>query len=110
LCDKVVDPKRKEEMMPDAAKVLTCLEKDFPPCFFDTMVHLIMHLEEELFIYRPCQTCWMYSFEHYFKGLKGYVWNLVKLEGSIVQGYQIEEVLNFITKYIAAYQLTSWWV
>ena len=56
LCAKVVDPSSKDEMMRDAAEILSSLEKEFPPSFFDIMVHLTIHLVEELFICGPCHT------------------------------------------------------
>jgi len=106
LCAKVVDPANKEEMMCDAAEVLSCMEKDFPPSFFDIMVHLTVHLVEELFICGPFHTRWMYPYERYFKGLKGFVRNLAKPKGSIAQAYQVEEALGFITKYMVPYEPT----
>ena len=33
--------------------------------------------------------------------------NLAKLEGSIAQGYQTEQALGFITKYMSEYNITS---
>ena len=32
--------------------------------------------------------------------------NLAKPEGSIAHGYQVEQVLGFVTKYMAAYNVT----
>jgi len=49
----------------------------------------------------------MYPFAQHFKGFKGFVWNFAKLEGSIIQGYQVEEALGFITNYMVPYQPTS---
>jgi len=71
------------------------------------MVHLTIHLAEEVFICGPQYTRWMYPYERYFKGLKGFVKNLVKLEGSVAQGYQVEEALGFVTEYMASYSPTS---
>jgi len=93
--------------MSDVAIVLTELEKDFPLAFFDSMVHLTIHLAKELFMCGPVQTRWMYPFERYYKGLKTFVRNLAKPEGSIAQGYQVEEALGFITEYMADYRPTS---
>jgi len=70
-------------------------------------VHLTVHLVEELFICGPVRTRWMYPYERYFKGLKGFVQNLAKLEGSIAQGYQMEEALGFVTEYMSEYNPTS---
>jgi hypothetical protein len=42
----------------------------------------------------------MYPIKRYFKTLKGFVWNKARLEGSMVEGYALEEALGFYTKYI----------
>ena len=78
-----------------------------PPSFFDIMSHLPNHLVEELFICGPVHTRWMYPYERYFKTLKGYVRNLVKPEGSIAQGYQVEQALGFIIEYMSQYNITT---
>nr|GEY57376.1 hypothetical protein [Tanacetum cinerariifolium] len=43
---------------------------------------------------------WMFSFERYMKKLKGYVRNKAKPEGSLAEGYVVEEALTFICKSI----------
>ena len=75
--------------------------------FFYIMSHLPNHLVQELFICGPVHTRWMYPFERYFKTLKGFVRNLAKPEGSIAQGYQVEQALGFITEYMSAYNITT---
>jgi len=87
LYTKVVHPGRQQQLMEDVAKTLSTLKKEFLPAFFDNMVHLTVHLVEELFICSPMHTKWMYPYERYFKGLKGFVHNLAKPEGSIAQDY-----------------------
>jgi hypothetical protein len=49
----------------------------------------------------------MYLYEQYFKILKFFVRNLAKLEESMAQGYQVEEALGFLTKYMSTYTPTS---
>ena len=107
LCAKVVNPEGRQQLLDDAAETLSTLEKEFPPSFFDCMVHLTVHLVEELFICGPVHTRWMYPYERYFKGLKGFARNLAKPEESIAQGYQMEEALGFVTEYMSEYSPTS---
>ena len=107
LCMKVINPHSRDQLMQDVAETMACLEKEFPPSFFDIMVHLTLHLVEELYECGPVHTRWMYPFERYFKGLKGFVRNLAKLEGSVTQGYQVEEALGFVTEYMTEYNPTS---
>jgi hypothetical protein len=39
--------------------------------------------------------------------VKGFVRNLAKPEGSIAQGYQVEQALGFITEYMSEYNVTT---
>jgi len=87
--------------MLDIAKTLTTLEKEFLPMFFDIMVHLTLHLVEELFICNPMHMRWMYPYEHYFKGLKGFAKNLARPKGSISQRYQVDNALGIVIEYMS---------
>ena len=71
LCMKVINPDSRDQLMQDVAEIMACLEKEFPP-FFDIMVHLTLHLVEELYECGPLHMRWMYPFKRYFKGLKGF--------------------------------------
>ena len=72
------------------------------------MLHLPWHYVEELYIYSFVYTWWMYPYQRDFKGLKGYVRTLAKLERSIAQGYQVEEAYGFFIEYMVDYNLTTW--
>ena len=43
---------------------------------------------------------WMYPFEGFMKTLKEYVRNHARPEGSIVEGYVVNEALTFFSKYL----------
>jgi len=107
LCAKTVDVTQKSHLTTNCAETMCMLEKEMPPSFFDIMSHLPNHLVEELFLCGPIHMRWMYPYEQYFKSLKGYVKNLAKPEGSIAQGYQVQEALGFVTEYMGDYNLTS---
>nr|GEY62037.1 hypothetical protein [Tanacetum cinerariifolium] len=68
--------------------------------FFDVMVHLVSHIVEEIKIAGLVFLRYMYPFERYMGFLKGYVRNRYRPEGSIIQGYVAEEVVQFCTKYM----------
>ncbi|XP_047309058.1 uncharacterized protein LOC124912474 [Impatiens glandulifera] len=54
-----------------AAPVILCnLAKIFPPAFFDSMEHLLVHLTYEANVGGPIQYRWMYPFERTFCQLK----------------------------------------
>ena len=80
--------------------VLSKLELIFLPAFFDIMIHLVMHLPEEAILGSPVQMRWMYPFERFVKKLKEYVQNRARPEGSIAEGYVVNETLTFCSKYL----------
>ena len=48
LWQKVVNPEEMDHMQDDIARILSNLEMFFPPSFFDVMVHLTVHLVDEI--------------------------------------------------------------
>ncbi len=107
ICAKVVDVDQKVVMLEDVAETICCLEKELPPSVFVIMMHLPIHLVEELFICGPVHTRWMYPFERYMKGLKGFVKNKAKPEGSMANGYLREESIGFLNEYLSEYTPTT---
>lgn len=53
ICSKVVDLRAKTQMMEDVAESICTLEKELPPSIFVVMMHLPIHLVEELSICAP---------------------------------------------------------
>jgi hypothetical protein len=51
------------------------------------MTHLLYHLVDELDLCGPVSIIWMYKMERYMKTLKTYIRNMVRLEGSMAEGY-----------------------
>ena len=103
---KVVDVSQKAQMLEDVAETICTLEKELPPSVFVIMLHLTIHLVEELFICGPVQTRSMYPFERFMKGLKGFVKNKAKPEGSMAYGYLREESIGFMNEYLSEYTAT----
>nr|GEY97784.1 hypothetical protein [Tanacetum cinerariifolium] len=79
--------------------ILCDLELIYPPALFDIMIHLVIHLPLEDLEGGPIRHRWMYPFERYMKKLKVYVRNKAKPEGSIAEGYVVEEALTFSSHY-----------
>ncbi|XP_071708293.1 uncharacterized protein [Rutidosis leptorrhynchoides] len=101
---KVIDPEELDEYQQDIILTLCELEMYFPPSFFDVMVHLISHIVGEIKACGPVFLRYMYPFERYTSILKGYVRNHNRPEGSIVEGYAYEEVIEFCTDYMNGYR------
>ncbi|CAN1325054.1 hypothetical protein LINPERPRIM_LOCUS33363, partial [Linum perenne] len=62
------------------------MEMIFPPAFFTVMVHLVLHLVDEVRRGGPVQYRWMYPIERYLGKLKTFVGNRAHPEGSIAEG------------------------
>jgi Domain of unknown function (DUF4218)/Domain of unknown function (DUF4216) len=100
ICSKVIDPSTLDELHADVVKTLCELEMYFPPSFFDVMVHLTVHLVREVKLCGPTFLRHMYPFERAMGMLKGLVRSRSRPEGSIVEGYIAEEVVEFYTDFL----------
>jgi hypothetical protein len=89
------------------AESLALLEIEFLPSFFDIMTHLSYHLVDELDLCGLVTARWMYPVERYMKTLKGYVWNMARLEASMAEGYLKEECLGFVTEYLQSFDVVQ---
>ncbi|KAL5552401.1 hypothetical protein UlMin_002577 [Ulmus minor] len=99
LCASTVNVSDMVEAQNQLVLILCKLERIFPPAFFDIMIHLVLHLPEEAILGGPVHMRWMYPFERYLKRLKDYVRNAAKLEGSIAEGFVVDEALTFCSRY-----------
>lgn len=100
LCKKALEPKDLKHLQSEIVDILCHLERIFVPSFFDIMVHLSIHLVDEVKLGGPVQGRWMYSKERYLGKLKSYVKNRSRPEGSIAEGYLAEECLVFCSRYL----------
>ncbi|GLT42189.1 hypothetical protein SLA2020_162040 [Shorea laevis] len=100
LCSKVLTIEQLEYLESQIPITLCKLERIFPPSFFDVMVHLSIHLASEAKLGGPVQFRWMYPIERFLRKLKCYVRNKSRPEGSIAEGYNVEECLIFCSRYL----------
>jgi hypothetical protein len=73
---KVWNTNEIESLKEDAAIIVCLLEKEFPPTFFDIMIHLLLHVVEELDVCGLVHNHWMYPIERMMNVFKGYVRNM----------------------------------
>ncbi|GKC11007.1 hypothetical protein Tco_1007789 [Tanacetum coccineum] len=97
---RVIDPEVLDSWQRDIIITLCQLEMYFPPSFFDVMVHLVSHIVSEIKACGPIHLRNMFPFERYMGVVKGYVRNRSRPEGSIVEGYASEELIDFYTNYL----------
>ena len=88
--------------------VILCeLEIYFPPAFFDVMVHLLVHVVDNIIHLRPSFLHNMMPFERLNGIIKGYVRNRAKPDASIVQGWLTEECVSFCQNYLQSEEPVS---
>ena len=80
--------------------ILCELEIYFPPAFFDVMVHLLVHIVDDIIQLEPTFLHNMLSFERMNGVIKGFIRNRARPDGSIVQGFLTEECISFCTNYL----------
>jgi len=100
LCCKTLRKDDLEQLERDIIIILCKLEMIFPSAFFDVMIHLAVHLPREAMYGGPVQYRWMYKIERFLCKLKRYVRNKARPEGSIAEGYIIDECLTFCSMYL----------
>src|SRR3954447_12516515 len=77
--------------------ILYELEVYFPPAFFDIMVHLLVHVVEDIIQLGPTFLHNMMLFERLNGVIKGFVHNMSRLYGSIAKGFLISFCQNYLT-------------
>ncbi|XP_074377749.1 uncharacterized protein LOC141719270 [Apium graveolens] len=102
ICSKVIDPLTLDKLQADIIVTLCEFEIYFLHSFFDIMVHLVTHLVREIKMCGPLYVRQMYPFERFLCILKAYVRNRRHPEASIVEGYSVEETIEFCTDYLAS--------
>jgi hypothetical protein len=92
--------KKLARLQEDIVVILCELEIYFPPAFFDIMVHLLVHIVDDITDLRPTFLHNMMPFESMNGVFKGYFCNRARPDGSIVQGFLTEECISFCTNYL----------
>lgn len=65
LCSKVINCEELRIMQERVVESICVFEVYFPPAFFVSMTHVVVHLAEEALELGPVQFRWMYNFERY---------------------------------------------
>ena len=100
LCSKVISLQELDFLENEIIEILCDLEKFFPPTFFDIMVHLPIHLVNEVRLGGPVQYRSMYFVERYLCKFKSQVRNRCHPEVCMAECYLAEECLTFCSRYL----------
>ncbi|XP_078169522.1 uncharacterized protein LOC144563939 [Carex rostrata] len=85
ICAKELDPSRIDQLEKDIRVTMCKMENIFPPAFFDSMEHLVVHVCHEARLGGPVGFRWMFPCERRNKEQRMRVTNKARVEGSIVQ-------------------------
>ncbi|GJT22178.1 uncharacterized protein Tco_0892115 [Tanacetum coccineum] len=99
ICSRVLRIEDLEKLQKSIVETICKLEKIFPPGFFDSMEHLVVHLVWEALLGSPVQYRWMYLYERKLGSLKRTVRNKSRVEGSIVESYLLNELSMHFSLY-----------
>ncbi|XP_076885340.1 uncharacterized protein LOC143534832 [Bidens hawaiensis] len=99
LCSKTLHVDDLHKMKCNVVQTLCKLEKIFPPCFFDSMEHLVIHLADEALLGGPVQYRWMYQYERKLGLIKRRIRNKSQVEGCIMREHLVNEVATYCSLY-----------
>ena len=83
------------------------IEKYFPPSMLTSQVHLLVHVVDEVEMVGIVHCRWMFFLERFIKMLKGFVQQIALSEGSMAEGWLMQESLVYIAEWILEYDKQS---
>jgi hypothetical protein len=99
VSQKVIDRKELDDLRAYMIETMCMFEMCFPP-FFDMQQHLMIYLMHQIHTLSPLYLHNIFPYERYLTVLKCYVWNYAHPEGSIMEGYTTEEMVECYTDYV----------
>jgi hypothetical protein len=60
----------------------------------------MIHLEDQIFVLSPSYMHYMYPYKRHMVVMKGYVRNRAHPEGSMIEGYTTEKIIDCYADYI----------
>lgn len=97
---KSISVKQLRRLQEEIIVILNELEMYFRSAFFDVMVHLCVHIVDDIIDLGPSFLHNMMPFERMNEIIKGFVRNMSCLDGSIVQGYLTKECISFCENFL----------
>ena len=88
--------------------LLMCdIQMYFPPSFFNSQEHYLVHLVEEIEQCGPIHIRTMWLVERYMKVLKQFVRQRARPEGSMVEGYMVFQTMVHLSEYLPQLHLEA---
>jgi hypothetical protein len=101
ICTKKASKAMMQRLEKEIAVLVCKMETIFPPGWFNTMQHLLVHLPREARVGGPMQSRWMYNQERELKKLRYMVCNKAMVEGCIAEAFACKEITNFSSTYFS---------
>lgn len=76
------------------------IERTFPTSILNIQLHLLVHLVDEVALAGTVHTRWMFYLERFMKTLKGFVRQKARPEGSMAEGWLVQESCVWISEYL----------
>jgi hypothetical protein len=100
VSQKVIGHKELDDLRAYMIETMWMLEMCFPPPFFDMQQHLMIHLIDQILTLDSLYLHSIFPYERYLAVLKSYMQNRAHPEGSIMEGYTTEEVVECYADYV----------
>jgi hypothetical protein len=97
---KSISLKQLDALQEEIVVILCELKIYLPPTFFDIMVHLLIHLMDDIIHLGPTFLHNMKPFERLNGVIKGFVRNRSRPNGSITKGFLTYECVSFFQNYL----------
>ncbi|KAK1620064.1 hypothetical protein QYE76_025581 [Lolium multiflorum] len=98
---KSIGVKQLNRLQEEIVEILCELEMYFPPAFFDIMVHMLVHVVDDIIHLGPTFLHNMMPFERLNGVIKGFVRNRARSDGSIAMGFLTYECISFCQNYLS---------
>ena len=100
LSQKVILREELGNLQDFVIETMAQLEMCFPPSIFDIMPHLIVHMVDQVCALGPCYLHEMWTYEPFMSSLNRYVLNRACPEGSMIEVYCTEKVVECCQDYL----------
>ncbi|MCO5572395.1 hypothetical protein L7F22_026149 [Adiantum nelumboides] len=101
---KKINPEIIVRARDNAIETVCLLEEHFPTSILNIQVHLLVHLVDEVEIAGTMHARWMFFLERFMKTLKGFVRQRARPEGSMAEGWLVQESCVFVSEYLSRSQ------
>jgi len=97
---KVINEVELNDLQEFIGETMAQLEMCFPPGFFDITEHLMIHMVDQIRALGPLYLHEIWTYERFMSILNRYVLNRAYPEGSMIEGYNTEEVIECCLGYL----------